>query len=159
MRIILLALLALACATPPAEAARRDEQRSAANRVSQPAPARATTRATPPRQATTRQATPPRQATARTAARPATVQRGDVRTQRSGILVRGAAAATVSREAAATCTRRNGRRVCTPARQVSGVAGWQSGLPTASYQQRECPGGTFATLARGHDDVVRCMPM
>ena len=26
-----------------------------------------------------------------------------------------------------------------------------SGLPTVSYQQRECPEGTFATLARGQD--------
>jgi hypothetical protein len=26
------------------------------------------------------------------------------------------------------------------------------------YAQRECPEGTFATLARGHENVVRCMP-
>jgi hypothetical protein len=85
------------------------------------------------------------------------------------VLVRGASAATVSREAPATraqpavmrnavaqCTQRNGRTNCAPAR--SRVAGWQSGLPVANYAQRECPEGTFATLARGHDDVVRCMP-
>jgi hypothetical protein len=63
----------------------------------------------------------------------------------------------VPRSAAQTCTRRNGRTSCTPAR--SSVVGWQSGLPTASYAQQECPAGTFATLARGHDDVVRCMPL
>jgi hypothetical protein len=145
MRIILPALIALACAMPPAEAARRDEQRSEAGRTTQQAQPRAATRAAPSRQAP------------RAAAQRGTVQRGDVRTQRSGVLVRGAAAATVSREAVAACTVRNGRRICAPPRNP--VAGWQAGLPTVSYQQRECPAGTFATLARGHDDVVRCMPM
>ncbi len=36
---------------------------------------------------------------------------------------------------------------------------WQAGLPMASGEQRECPIGTMATLARGHDDVVRCLPL
>ena len=36
---------------------------------------------------------------------------------------------------------------------------WQSGLPAASGEQRDCPAGTMSTLARGHDDVVRCMPL
>jgi hypothetical protein len=62
----------------------------------------------------------------------------------------------VARNAVAQCTQRGGRNNCAPAR--SGVAGWQAGLPVANYAQRECPEGTFATLARGHDDVVRCMP-
>lgn len=137
MRIILLALLALACAAPPAEASRRDERRNEASRVSQPAQ-----RAAPARPAAPRPAAAARQPTPAAAGRPA-VQRGDVRTQQGGVLVRGAAAATVSRGA--------------PARR--GIGGWHSGLPTASHQQRECPEGTFATLARGHDDVVRCMPM
>ncbi len=154
MRIILLALIALACAMPPAEAARRDERRSEASRTTQQAQPRAATRAAPTRQVT--RAAPSRQASRATPQR-GTVQRGDVRTQRSGVLVRGAAAATVSREAVARCTVRNGRRNCAPPRNP--VAGWQAGLPTVSYQQRECPAGTFATLARGHDDVVRCMPM
>jgi hypothetical protein len=81
---------------------------------------------------------------------------GQARTQRTGIVVRGANAATVSRNAA-TCTRRNGRTVCGPSR--SGIAGWQAGLPQVSMAQRDCPAGTFATLARGHDDIVRCMPL
>lgn len=154
MRIILLALIALACAMPPAEAARRDEQRTAASRTAQHAPPRAATRAAPSRQATR---TAPARQTPRATAQRAAVQRGDVRTQGSGVLVRGAAAATISREAVARCTLHNGRRSCAPPRNP--VAGWQAGLPTVSYQQRECPAGTFATLARGHDDVIRCMPM
>ncbi|MCQ4162900.1 hypothetical protein NON00_23645, partial [Roseomonas sp. GC11] len=36
---------------------------------------------------------------------------------------------------------------------------WQAGLPEASGEQRECPAGTMSTLARGHDDVVRCLPL
>ncbi|MGG5809814.1 hypothetical protein [Falsiroseomonas sp. CW058] len=86
----------------------------------------------------------------------ATARHGDVRTQRSGLVVRGAAAATISRESAASCTRRNGRTTCG---QRDGVAGWQAGLPPVDYAQQSCPAGTFATLARGHDDVVRCMPI
>jgi hypothetical protein len=36
---------------------------------------------------------------------------------------------------------------------------WQVGLPPAEHVQRDCPGGTLATLAHGHTDVVRCMPL
>lgn len=40
------------------------------------------------------------------------------------------------------------------------VGGWASGLsPAANTQANGCPAGTMATLARGHDDVVRCMPI
>ncbi|MCO6419514.1 hypothetical protein JYK14_25600, partial [Siccirubricoccus sp. KC 17139] len=36
---------------------------------------------------------------------------------------------------------------------------WMSGLPApALVQAQECPDGTMATLARGHDDIVRCVP-
>lgn len=135
MRIILLALIALASMVPTAEAARREESRQVASR--------------PAQQASPTQAMH-RTATSTATARP--LQRGDVRTQRDGLVVRGAAAATVSRDAMA----QGNRRLATPVR--NGVAGWQSGLPRADYAQRECPEGTFATLARGHDDVVRCMP-
>lgn len=86
----------------------------------------------------------------------AVIRPGDVRSQRSGIVIRGAQAATISRESAGNCTRRNGRTVCGPR---DSVAGWQSGLPVADNSQRSCPAGTFATLARGHDDIVRCMPI
>lgn len=141
MRRILLVLMTLAFTIPAAEAAQREaRQGTAASRTTQ--------QAANPAQATPRRSSAQR----RVALRP-----GDVRTQRDGVVARGASAARIGRSAASSCTQRNGRRVCAPAR--SGVAGWQSGLPVASYAQRECPEGTFATLARGHDDVVRCMPL
>ena len=48
-----------------------------------------------------------------------------------------------------------------PLRRVIGprLTSWQSGLPMAEGEQRECPVGTMSTLARGHDDVVRCLPL
>ena len=166
MRRVLLALIVFACVAPAAEAAPR-EQRSGptAGRSAQAAPPQARTQTPAPRQARAEPArSRPAQRQVASNLRP-----GDVRTSTGGVLVRGASAATVSREAPATraqpalarnavaqCTPRNGRSNCAPAR--SSVAGWQSGLPVANYAQRECPEGTFATLARGHDDVVRCMP-
>lgn len=172
MRRYLLALIVFACVAPAAEAAPR-EQRSGqtASRPAQATPPQAKPQAAPPRQARTDTARP-RTAAQQTASKPqgaSNLRPGDVRTSTSGVLVRGTSAATVSRDAPATrsqpavarnavaqCTQGNGRNSCVPAR--SGVAGWQSGLPVANYAQRECPEGTFATLARGHDDVVRCMP-
>lgn len=158
MRRILLALTALAFMAPAAEAARRDERgreapgRQVQQQVSQPGKAQSAARAG------TAQARPAPGA-ARTAAQPvrrSTLQAGDVRTSRTGLVVRGAAAATVSRDAMASCVRRNGRTICGGGRDT--VVGWQAGLPSVNYAQRECPEGTFATLARGHEDVVRCMP-
>ncbi|WP_372624016.1 hypothetical protein [Falsiroseomonas sp.] len=156
MRRILLVLITLSCAIPAAEAATRDATRGeAASRPAQQAGKQARPQAAR-QQASRQQAT--RQRSARQATqRRAALRPGDVRTSRSGVVVRGASAATVSRQAASSCTRRNGRRVCAPAR--SSIAGWQRGLPVANYTQRECPEGTLATLARGHDDVVRCMPL
>jgi hypothetical protein len=166
MRRVLLALIVFACVAPAAEAAPKEQRGgTTASRSAQATPSQARTQAPRPRQA---RAEPAR---SRPAQRQATsnLRPGDVRTSTGGVLVRGASAATVSREAPATrarpaaarnavaqCTQRNGRTNCAPAR--SSVAGWQSGLPVANYAQRECPEGTCATLARGHDDVVRCMP-
>ena len=166
MRRFLLALIVFACVAPAAEAA-PGAQRSGptAGRSAQAAPPQTRTQAPAPQQARAEPArSRPAQRQAASNLRP-----GDVRTSTGGVLVRGSSAATVSRDAPATraqpvvarnavaqCTQRNGRTNCAPAR--SSVAGWQSGLPVANYAQRECPEGTFATLARGHDDVVRCMP-
>jgi hypothetical protein len=37
---------------------------------------------------------------------------------------------------------------------------WTQGLPPAAgVQANACPAGTMATLAEGHDDIVRCMPL
>jgi hypothetical protein len=164
MRRILLALIALACMAPAAEAARRDERgreapgRQVQRQVQMPGVQKAQPAKATPAQAG-RAAAPSRQQASRqpAARQQAALRPGDVRTSRSGLVVRGASAATVSREAIANCTRRNGRTSCAPARES--IAGWQAGLPSVTYAQRECPAGTFATLARGHDDVVRCMPL
>jgi hypothetical protein len=160
MRRILLALIVLACSMPTADAARRDEtNRTTASRSAQAQkPAQQQARASAPRrEATQRNATSRSASRQQATSRSAALRPGDARSSRNGVAVRGASAAAVPRSAAQSCTRRNGRTSCTPAR--SSVAGWQSGLPTASYAQQECPVGTFATLARGHDDVVRCMPL
>jgi hypothetical protein len=58
----------------------------------------------------------------------------------------------------ATTTRRSSG-VASRDRRGGGIAGWQRGLPPAEGLQRDCPDGTLATLARGHEDVVRCMPI
>jgi hypothetical protein len=166
MRSILLAVTVLAFTVPAAEAARRDDTRQQASRpaaqAAQPK-AQATRPAASRQQATTnaRSTTARGTATRSTGTRVAS-QPGDVRTTTRGLVVRGAAAATVSRDAMASCTRRNGRTVCGEPRQAasrSGVAGWHAGLTPTSHTQSECPEGTFAALARGHQDVVRCMPM
>lgn len=156
MRLVLLALFSFVLVAPQAaDAARREEPRTASARpqagakapTTRPAATTQRSSATAPRPA----ARPQQGSRQQQAARP-----GDVRTQRTGIVVRGASAATVSRDAAANCTRRNGRTVCGGR---SGVAGWQAGLPAVDYAQTDCPAGTFATLARGHENVVRCMPI
>ncbi|NKE44517.1 hypothetical protein HB662_06995 [Roseomonas frigidaquae] len=131
---------AAARSTPRAttRAAARTTTTRAAARTTTRAAARTTTRAAA---RGSRSAARPTSRAARSQAnaRQATVRRGDVRTQRGGVVVRGAAAATISRR--------------------SGIAGWQAGLPAVTMAQRDCPVGTFATLARGHDDIVRCMPL
>ena len=44
--------------------------------------------------------------------------------------------------------------------QMVSWGGWAQGLPPAlGVQARECPPGTMATLAEGHDDIVRCIPI
>jgi hypothetical protein len=40
----------------------------------------------------------------------------------------------------------------------SSAPGWDRGIPAASRVQSACPEGTRAVLARGHDDVTRCLP-
>lgn len=175
-------MIAFACLAPAAaDAARRDDRggpaRSTAPLVSKANPAakpagqqaarpaataRATTRTAAPRAAASRSAAvrgpDTRRATAgrATNGRMAAQQPGELRSQRLNLVMRGASAATISRDAMASCTRRNGRTVCGTRESV---AGWQAGLPPADYAQRDCPAGTFATFARGHDDVVRCMPI
>jgi hypothetical protein len=59
---------------------------------------------------------------------------------------------------AAACTVSNGRRVCGGGtRQVA--MRWTGGLMPAAGNQTSCPDGTMATLAVGHENVVRCVPL
>lgn len=47
-------------------------------------------------------------------------------------------------------------------RAPSRLANWHAGLPESGGGgggQRSCPEGTVATLARGHADTVRCLPL
>ncbi len=55
------------------------------------------------------------------------------------------------------CTVSRGRRVCGGTRQVA--MRWSGGLMPAAGNQTSCPDGTMATLAVGHDNVVRCVPL
>jgi hypothetical protein len=60
--------------------------------------------------------------------------------------------------APAACSRK--AKQCRGTAVVPARFGWTQGLPPAALvQASECPDGTLATLARGHDDVVRCMPI
>lgn len=132
MRLIplcLLGLLAVALA-PAAEAA--------PNRDGRAASASKSAKASSPARAAARPAAQPQRSASRQSA-------GNFRTvvARPGQLLRAPAKAQPSVRRAA------------PQRQTS----WQAGLPVASGEQRECPVGTISTLARGHDDVVRCLPL
>jgi hypothetical protein len=110
------------------------------------------------RQATAAQAAAQRQAQA-AAQRPADArqQPAQAAAQRSGVFRTAAAAPAGVPRATGTCTRRDaqGRCVGTTATNTR----WQGGLPPMTMAQQECPSGTVATLARGHANVVRCLPI
>ncbi len=75
--------------------------------------------------------------------------------------MRGQLAVSRDRHAAVSnaqsCRTSTGRRSsCTRGPAMS----WTRGLePAAGIQAQECPDGTMATMARGHDNIVRCMPI
>ncbi|MBD0271957.1 MAG: hypothetical protein ICV73_08510 [Acetobacteraceae bacterium] len=84
----------------------------------------------------------------------------------SPLLRRVATAATVrpvAESGAGTCGRpsRGQAKRCRGAGQlVNAGGGWARGLPPAlGVQAQQCPPGTMATLAQGHDDIVRCVPV
>jgi hypothetical protein len=77
-----------------------------------------------------------------------------------GTVFRSATAATTAgmpRTATAACARRDTQGRCL--RPATATPRWQTGLPPMTMAQQECPPGTVATLARGHADVVRCLPI
>lgn len=80
--------------------------------------------------------------------------------QRTG-LFRSAAAAPASTagmpRTTGSCARRDAQGRCI--RTTTSNTRWQGGLPPMTMAQQECPSGTVATLARGHANVVRCLPI
>jgi hypothetical protein len=54
------------------------------------------------------------------------------------------------------CSTVNGRRVCGMTRQVA--FRWSNGIAPAGGHQSQCPDGTMAMLALGHENVYRCVP-
>jgi len=66
---------------------------------------------------------------------------------------------TPARGAPGRCDGAGGRRGGGSASGFGSPApGWDRGLPAASRAQTQCPEGTRPVLARGHEDVTRCLP-
>jgi hypothetical protein len=64
------------------------------------------------------------------------------------------------RTAMASCSLRHGRRTCTTTTASRGeVMRWTGGLAPAAMSQSDCPDGTIATMAVGHNDITRCVPL
>lgn len=77
--------------------------------------------------------------------------------QRTGVFRSAAAAPAGMPRATGSCTRRDAQGRCI--RTTTSNTRWQGGLPPMTMAQQECPSGTVATLARGHTNVVRCLPI
>jgi hypothetical protein len=69
------------------------------------------------------------------------------------------APAAYRQSAMASCTIRSGRRVCTSGATRSVALRWGSDLGSPTMAQSSCPDGTIATIAIGHTNVVRCVPL
>ena len=86
-------------------------------------------------------------------------QRAHVARSQLAAPVRGQLAVTRDRHSAlstAQSCRSSRRGACTRGPAMS----WTRGLePAAGIQANECPDGTMATPARGHENIVRCMPI
>lgn len=157
--VCLFSLFAITMAAPSADASsRRPEAR--AGKVVKPVQASSTRTASRP-------AAAPQRAAARTPARPqATARQATSRVARPATRQQQQATARNNNRRVAKATGNSNRNTRTATAQRSGMisggarlTSWQSGLPTASGEQRDCPAGTMSTLARGHDDIVRCMPL
>ncbi|UFN48046.1 hypothetical protein LPC08_18815 [Roseomonas sp. OT10] len=131
-------------------------------------PARSAARATPARQ-TARAAAPSRRASASVATRRG---EGRVVAARSAGRQTAKAARSAGRQAVAAVRVQKGSRMAqagsSSLRRVGFVGSaaaatprrsWHAGLPAADGDQMACPEGTMATLARGHSDTIRCMPL
>jgi hypothetical protein len=160
---MLLGALGLAVLLPVADAAanQRPQDRATAQQPRAAAPeARQAAQPQRPaqRQATAAQAAAPRQAQAAAQrAADARQQPAQAAAQRSGLFRSAAAAPAGVPRATGTCTRRDAQGRCV--RTTASNTRWQGGLPPMTMAQQECPSGTVATLARGHANVVRCLPI
>ena len=178
MRLGLALVLGLMLVVPATAEASRQEQ-GARQQATRGAP-QARPAATAPRQAATPQRpTAPRAAATRAparqpdalratnASRNAIPYRGSSRDSaqvrdRSGRLVadtgfnRAVLRGQQARLGQQQCQTVNGRRACGMTRQVS--LRWQGGLAPAAGHQSQCPDGTMAMLALGHENVYRCVP-
>lgn len=137
--------------------------RPATNRPASSRASASTTRQATTHQAGTRQASGSRA----TAARSSSANRAVARSGNS----RHAAAIPYARQpsaqaprglrqtAMASCTTRNGRRVCAPGATRTASMRWTGGLAPAAMSQAGCPDGTIATMAIGHNDITRCVPL
>ena len=159
MRLLSFVLLGLLFVTAPVLAAQAADRpaggRHAAHAATTQRPAAA--RAARPHSAHPHSA----QATRRQAARshaPRTRAHPQAAVQRSAPMRAQLGEARDQRAASSStdgCSLRRRGAPCRPSRMS-----WTRGLPPAAgIQARECPDGTMATLARGHDDIVRCMPI
>lgn len=159
--------------------------RSAASRQAsrpvsaRPASARASTSrsAAPARTASSRSAVPSRQAAAGRSSRrgTATASRGrshevaarggrSTNSRMAAAVPYGRSAAvpqgrSLRRTAMASCSLRHGRRTCTTTASRGELMRWTGGLAPAAMSQTSCPDGTIATLAVGHNDITRCVPL
>jgi uncharacterized protein YkwD len=76
--------------------------------------------------------------------------------------VRGQVGVARDARAASASTAINNRRSAgrSKAGNRTPTVRWMHGLEAAAnIQAQECPDGTMATLAHGHDNIVRCMPL
>jgi hypothetical protein len=91
--------------------------------------------------------------------RRAAVYKGGIKAERA-FLLRRVAASSRSAPSGLNCGRvRGGALRCRGAAQAVSLS-WTHGLPPAlNVQTQACPAGTMATLAEGHDDIVRCIPI
>ncbi len=86
---------------------------------------------------------------------------GGAKAERAFLLRRVVAIRPASPSGVAACARvRGGAQRCRGAAQAVSWS-WAQGLPPALrvQAQQECPAGTMATLAEGHEDIVRCIPI
>ncbi len=176
MRAFLLALLGLLLAVTPAMAARYSDRAAPTGQQRAKASAPAATQAArtaPTRAAASRvQSTASRHSPAALPHGSRTVQAAPARGSRWGLVAsaharpyrpssmttrRGAQYAVV--HGAPAC--RNGARNCRLYRvSAPQPMRWSQGLsPALNMQTSNCPAGTMATLATGHSNIVRCMPI